>query len=200
VKRQGGRWPRVNWMLFWTALGALAAVGALLLTIDLSPSDQGAGAEKPPPPKTDGREERSDHKPDGAEQPQGKELWSGEISLVVNENYALDGFPIEQVEGYCEGCIMVNSFTPEISLEVENGVRNWPQPNPPSFDDCAQLLESGPAPSVFLVTSPNSEGLWEGDWACAYSKSGELLRLQYLGESEDGVNFRFKATGWSRPS
>lgn len=119
---------------------------------------------------------------------------------MVNENYALDGFPIEPFEGYCDGCIMVNSFAPELSLEVENGVRNWAPPAPPSFEDCAAILESGPAPSVLLVSSPNNEGMAVGDWACAYSKSHEVLRVRYEGESEDGVNFRFMVTGWSKPS
>jgi hypothetical protein len=39
-----------------------------------------------------------------------------------------------------------------------------------------------------------------GEWACAFSKSGEILCLRYLGESQDEVNFRFAATGWRQPS
>jgi hypothetical protein len=188
-------------MLFWTALGALAALGALLLTLDLSPSsDSGTQSEKPAVAQPEGSEKGSDHGlRSEPEQAQGEELWSGEISLVVNTNYTLDGFPIEPFEGYCDGCIRVNSFAPELSLEVENGVRDWPESRAPSFTGCSELLESGPAPSVFLVTSPNSEGLQVGEWACAYSKSGEVLRLRYQGESEDEVNFHFLVTGWTSP-
>jgi hypothetical protein len=195
--------PQINWMLFWTALGALAAVVALLVGLGFHSSDSGGdsgggSAAKPDTVSETTDEPRAD--PEVEDPAGGEELWGGEISLIVNENYALDGFPIEPFEGYCDGCIMVNSFATPLALEVENGVRNWAPPDPPSYEDCAELLASGPAPSVALVESPNSEGLAEGDWACAYSKSGEILRLGYKGESEDGVNFRFTVTGWSQAS
>lgn len=205
-RQEGGGWTRrINWTLFWTALGSIAAVAALLVALDIFPSSDSGGAESPAITKTDerdleGQEDLTEGRSEADATPVGEKLWGGEISLVVNENYALDGFPIEPFEGYCDGCIMVNSFTPELSLEVENGVRDWTEPTPPSYEDCAQLLESGPAPSVSLVTSPNTEGVEAGEWACAFSKSGEILRLRYLGESQNEVNFRFMATGWRAPT
>lgn len=197
----GSGWSRrINWTLFWTAVGSLAAVAALFLALDVFPSSDSSDSESPTTVQAD-RGEFEESGNSVANNPQaGKKLWGGEISLVVDENYALDGFPIEPFEGYCDGCIMVNSFTPELSLQVENGVRDWSEPTPPVYEDCARLLESGPAPSVSLVTSPNSEGVEVGEWACAFSKSGEILRLRYLGESQDEVNFRFAATGWRQPS
>lgn len=195
---------RINWTLFWTAVGSLAAVGALLLALNVVPSSNSNGPESLTTARTEaGASERSGTPPGGREIDEsgaGDKLWEGEIFLVVDEDYALDGFPIEPYEGYCDGCIMVNSFTEEPSLQVENGVRDWDGPTPPSYEKCARLLESGPAPSVFLVTSPNSEGVGVGEWACALSKSGEILRLRYLGKSQDEVNFRFAATGWRQPS
>jgi hypothetical protein len=190
----------MNWTLFWTAIGSLAAVAALLLALDVLPSSDSSDSESPTTVRTDRSEPEEPVNLAAQNLQAGKKLWEGEISLVVNENYALDGFPIEPFEGYCDGCIMVNSFTPELSLQVENGVRDWREPTPPTYEDCARLLESGPAPSVSLVTSPNSEGVEVGEWACAFSKSGEILRLRYLGESQDEVNFGFAATGWRQPS
>jgi hypothetical protein len=206
--QDGGDWTRrINWTLFWTAVGSIAAVAALLVALDVFPSSDSDGGESPAIAKTDeGDPESSEDLTEGTgggseadDTPTGEKLWGGEISLVVNENYALDGFPIEPFEGFCDGCIMVNSFTPELSLEVENGVRDWTEPTPPTYEDCVQLLDSGPAPSVSLVTSPNTEGVETGEWACAFSKSGEILRLRYLGESQDEVNLRFMATGWRAP-
>lgn len=201
----GGRTRRINWTLFWTAAGSLAAIGALLLALNIVPSSDSGGAESPVVTSTGKGDPEKSGEPiegglggDGAQA--GEELWSGEIVLVVDKDYALDGFPIKPLEGYCDGCIMVNGFTPEPSLEVENGIRDWSRPAPPSYEDCAQLLESGPIPSIVLVTSPNIEGIEVGGWACAFSKSGEIVRLHYLGESQDEVTFRFMATGWREPS
>lgn len=195
---------RINWTLFWTAVGSIAAIAGVLLALGVTPSSDSGNAESPagkkaresaPQDSSDSLDKREAN-PDNA----GEELWSGEISVIVDTNYTLDGFPIEPFEGFCDGCIMVNSYTPELSLQVENGVRAWNQSSPPSYGDCVRLLESGPAPSVSLVTSPDAEGVEVGEWACAFSKSKEILRLRYLGESEDEMNFRFMATGWRQPS
>jgi hypothetical protein len=187
-------------MLFWTALGSLAAVVALLLALDIFPSADSSDSDTPTVVRSDRNEPEESAGSADKESRGGEKLWGGEISLVVDKNYALDGFPVEPFEGYCDGCVMVNSFTPELSFQAENGVRDWSDPAPPDYADCARLLESGPAPSVSLVTSPNSEGVEVGEWACAYSKSGEVLRLRYLGESQDEMNFRFAVTGWRQPS
>jgi hypothetical protein len=195
---------RINWTLFWTAVGSIAAVAGVLLALGVTPSSDSRRADDPAGRKA--RESVPQNSGGSVKIPEanadqaGEELWSGEISLVVNENYALDGFPIEPFEEFCDGCIQVNSFSPEPSLQAENGVRAWDESTPPSYEDCAQLLESGPAPSVSLVTSPNAEGVEVGEWACAFSKSKEILRLRNLGESEDETNFRFMATGWRQPS
>lgn len=200
-----GRWTRrINWTLFWTAVGSIAAVAAVLLALGVTPSPDSGHANNPASkkalesaPQDSARSiEESEANADKA----GEELWSGEISLIVDTNYSLDGFPIQPFEGFCDGCIQVNSYSLEPSLQVENGVRAWDESTPPSHEDCAQLLESGPAPSVSLVTSPNAEGVEVGEWACAFSKSKEILRLRNLGESEDEMNFRFMATGWRQPS
>jgi hypothetical protein len=195
---------RINWTLFWTAVGSIAAVAAVLLALGVTPSSDsdsgddptGEKARESAPQSSGGSVEKTEANADKA----GEELWSGEISLIVDTNYTLDGFPIEPFEGFCDGCIQVNSYSPEPSLQVENGVRAWDESTPPSHEDCVQLLESGPAPLVSLVTSPNAEGVEVGEWACAFSKSNEILRLRYLGESEDEMNFRFMATGWRQPS
>ena len=202
--QDGWGWTRrINWTLFWTAVGSIAAVAALLVALDVFPSPGSGTADNAG--ITNGGNGGSENQGSLTEggspaepPPSGEKLWSGEISLVANQNYALDGFPIEPFEGYCDGCIIVNGFTE--SLEVENGVREWTEPTAPSYGDCVRLLESGPAPSVLLVTSPNAEGIEVGDWVCAFSKSGEILRLQYLGESQDEINIRFKATGWRQPA
>lgn len=195
---------RINWTLFWTAVGSIAAVAAVLLALGVTPSSDSGRANDPAsktapnnaPQGSTGSVEESEANADRA----GEELWSGEISLIIDKNYTLDGFPIEPFEGFCDGCIQVNSYSLEPSLQAENGVRAWDESTPPSFQDCAQLLESGPAPSVSLVTSPNAEGVEVGEWACVFSKSKEILRLRNLGESEDEMNFRFLATGWRQPS
>jgi hypothetical protein len=195
---------RINWTLFWTAVGSIAAVAAVLLALDVIPSSDSGRANDSVGKKT--RESAPQDSGNSVEEPEadadqaGEELWSGEVSLVVDKNYTLDGFPIEPFEEFCDGCIQVNSFSPEPSLRAENGVRAWDESTPPSYEDCAQLLESGPAPSVSLVMSPNAEGVEVGEWACAFSKSKEILRLRYLGESEDEMNFRFLTTGWRQSS
>lgn len=195
---------RINWTLFWTAVGSIAAVATVLLALGATPSSDSGRASDPAskpaqenaPQNSAGSVGESEANVDKA----GEELWSGEISLVVNKNYSLDGFPIEPFEEFCDGCIQVNGFSLEPSLQAENGVRAWEESSSPSYEDCAQLLESGPALSVSLVTSPNAEGVEVGEWACAFSKSKEILRLRNLGESEDEMTFRFMATGWRQPS
>ena len=195
---------RFNWTLFWTAVGALAAIAGVLATLGFfSSSDPersegsvatGAGSHSPEKPGDSST-------PTGPEIPQaGEKLWSGEISLVLEELYALDGFPIEPYNGYyCDGCLMINRYSPEVSFEVENGVREWGEPSPPSYADCVRLLESGPALAISLVASTGRESLEAGEWVCAFSLSGQVLRLRYEGVSQDGVNYRFAATGWNHP-
>ncbi len=196
---------RINWTLFWTAVGALATVLGLLAAIHVFPFSDSKGSENPVAKGLGGGNEEpgaSSTPVGGTEISQtGEMLWSSEISLVGDEYYALDGLPIEPDDGYCgEGCITVESYPSEQALEAGNGIREWGGHGPPSYADCVRLLESGPALAISLIASTGSENLAVGGWACAYSSSGNILRLRYEGGTQDGANYRFTATSWIPPS
>ena len=75
----------------------------------------------------------------------------------------------------------------------------WEGSKSPSYADCLRLINSGTAEAISLG-SPSNEGLAGGGWACAVSKAGEILRVQYLGMSLGGNNYQFEVTAWHRPA
>jgi hypothetical protein len=132
--------------------------------------------------------------------PAAAQLWNGDVSLDVNRAYALDGFPIRALDS-CTGCLRVGDYPGSgLSLQADNGVQPWTRVGRPSYSQCLHLLDSGSVPATSLSTDLNNGGLPVGGWACATSKAGEILRLRYGGASQDGNNYRFAITAWSKPS
>jgi hypothetical protein len=195
----------INWTMVAALAGvvvALATVMGVLATVGVFSSSHSTTPTTPAGQTTGGSSGGSGSPPTTTttttKPPAAAQLWKGDVSLEVNRNYALDGFPIRALDS-CTGCLGVGDYPGAgLSLQAENGVQSWMRAGRPSYSDCVHLLDSGSAQAVSLGTSPNDGGLPVGGWACAVSKASEILRLRYESASQDGNNYRFAVTAWSK--
>lgn len=128
------------------------------------------------------------------------EVWSGEVSLLLNQHYALNKKPVEPLES-CGVCLTLENHPGgRLQLRVVNGVLAWPKPGRPSYLDCVRLRESGTLDTVPLETSPHDGGLPIHSWMCATSGiDDDILRLQYEGPGQGSKGYRFAVSAWLRP-
>jgi hypothetical protein len=128
------------------------------------------------------------------------EIWSGEVSLALNQHYALNEKSVKSLEP-CGGCLTLESHPGgALMFHAENGILVWPKQGRPSYLDCVRLRESGTLDAVPLKTSPHDGGLPIHRWLCATSGTDDdILRLQYQGPGQGRKDYRFVVTAWPRP-
>jgi hypothetical protein len=155
-----------------------------------------------------------------------EEIWSGEVSLVLNQRYGLNKRPGNTLEP-CGACLTVGSTWPDprvvvrsttrgpdhldqqtgaghtrkgrLFLHSDNGILPWPKRERPSYYDCIHQRESGTLDAVTLETSPNHGGVAVHGWICATGNEDNIIRLQYQGQGPGSNDPRFTVTTWHRP-
>lgn len=191
----------------WGMVGALAAIAGVVVAVLIargvfspSPSTSTTRTSRTNPVLTSSTTKGPSTTSNAPTTPGGEApVWQSEVSLVVNQEYALDGPPIEALNS-CSGCLKVGDYPGAgLAIQADNGLQPWTKTGRPSHADCVQLLSSGTGPAAALETSDQS-GISIGGWVCAFSKAGDVLRLRYEGSSRDGTNYRFAVTAWRNRS
>jgi hypothetical protein len=126
----------------------------------------------------------------------GTPAWNSAVTMNVNKDYALDGPPITPLDS-CTGCVSVADAEGfGIALNRDSGVLQWTGTGTPTYASCLQLLRGGPVGSVSLQTPDYPNGtLAPGSWACAYSKTMEVLAIQYKGTANN-ITYSFAVNAW----
>jgi hypothetical protein len=126
----------------------------------------------------------------------GSPFWHGQVTLVVNQDYALDGLPVTSLAS-CAGCMRVGDYPGAgLALQADNGVQPWTKPGEPTYSGCMNLLNSGTTPAAALDVPPYTSGVAVGGWLCAFSKEHDYLRLRFDGSANGGTDYRFTVTAW----
>jgi hypothetical protein len=129
-----------------------------------------------------------------------EEIWSGDVSLVVNRHYGLNEKTVKALNP-CGGCFTVGS-APEgdgMLLKSEQGILVWPKMERPSYLDCVHQRESGTLDAIALEIAPHDGGLAVNRWLCATGKGDIIVRLQYEGRDQNSKDYRFAVTAWNPP-
>lgn len=177
-------------------VGVLAVGGTALATEHDWPFSK---ASKPSSAQTRGAHQPGWSGPPEDQTRPAEEVWSGEVSLVLNLPYGLDEKP-DKIVSPCGGCLMLEKRPgARLFLRAENGIVPWPKQERPSYYDCVHLRESGTLDYVSLEISPHDGGLAIHRWMCATGRNDDIVRLQYGGQAPDGKGYRFAVTTWYRP-
>lgn len=137
--------------------------------------------------------------PQGDQTRPAEEIWSGEVSLVLNQRYGLNKKPIKALEP-CGACLTVGSRPGGgLFLHSDNGILPWSKRDRPSYYDCIRQRESGTLDVVTLETSPHDGGLAVHGWLCATGNEDDIIRLRYEGQGQSHRDCRFAVTAWHRP-
>jgi hypothetical protein len=129
----------------------------------------------------------------------GTKVWTGEVALKVNQQYALD-HPSAVIDVACTRCILVEGVYPYgMAISDSGGIQTWLQ-GAPTYQDCATALAGKSLAAIALYDPPtyaSPRDLKPGGYMCAYANSGNVLSLRYDGPINHGNAFKFKATSFS---
>jgi hypothetical protein len=127
----------------------------------------------------------------------GVELYSSRVVLIQGQGYALDSVP--PVANQCTDCIIVEPV-PQLgmTLSAPRGLVPLNTTVTPSYEECAAALQGSGVGAAPLYVPPNYlHGAMPGNYYCAFSDNGSVLRMRYDGANHHGRSFNFTVTAWS---